>query len=256
MASVSNLDSFVRRTQALPEPKATSQQIRDRGSTFVGTIFPASSPEEAKAHVQYIQNVLHASRPATHEISAYRCMVLKPGKTGLGGPDEFELKTGHDDDGEQWGGIRILKAMESLALLDVVVIVSRWYSPVSLVYNTSILKFIIHRYGGIMLGSARYTHIETCTIEVCRAFKTKQELEDCIVMLSSLDDILKQLREELAQLSEPPPASIEDTAAQPKLKSPDYKSWTESDLPKARRLVVARERAIASVKGMIAKRKG
>ncbi|GAW00548.1 ribosomal protein S5 domain 2-like protein [Lentinula edodes] len=107
--------------------------------------------------------------------------------------------------------------MESLAVLDAVVICSRWY-------------------GGIMLGSARFSHIETCVTEVCRTFKSKQELEDCIAMLSTLDDILKQLRDELALLS-------------------DYTLWTESDLPKAKRLVIAREKAIASVKNMIAKRR-
>jgi hypothetical protein len=77
-------------------------------------------------------------------------MCLKPGKTGLGGPDDFELKTGYDDDGEQWAGIkydcvlfsyqslspsflsRILKTMEAQAVLDAVVVCSRWYSRVLL----------------------------------------------------------------------------------------------------------------------------
>ncbi|KAE9411597.1 ribosomal protein S5 domain 2-like protein [Gymnopus androsaceus JB14] len=234
MASVSNLDSFVQRTQALPEPKATSQEIRDRGSTFVANIFSASTPEEAKAHVQYLRNVTHASRRATHEISAYRCMVLKPGKTGLTGPDDFELKTGHDDDGEQWAGSRVLKAMESQAVLDAVVIVSRWLVSSFSCWHAHL------PYGGIMLGSARFTHIETCTTEVCREFKNKQELEECIAMLLTLDDILKQLRDELALLSDPPALNEDDTASPsqpPKLKSPDYKSWTEADLPTARRIV-------------------
>ncbi|KAJ3748643.1 ribosomal protein S5 domain 2-type protein [Lentinula detonsa] len=232
----SNLDSFVRRSQPLPEPKSTSQEIRDRSSTFVANIFPAATPEEAKSHVHYLRKVLHASRPATHEISAYRCMVLKAGKTGLAGPEDFELKTGCDDDGEQWAGIKVLKVMESLAVLDAVVICSRWY-------------------GGIMLGSVRFTHIETCVAEVCRTFKSKQELEDCIAMLSTLDDILKQLRAELAVLSGPSAStSSTDDSPGPKLRPPDYTSWTESDIPKARRLVTAREKAVASVKSMIAKR--
>ncbi|KAJ4483492.1 ribosomal protein S5 domain 2-like protein [Lentinula aciculospora] len=238
MSQISNLDSFVHRTQPLPEPKATSQEIRDRSSTFVATIFAAATPEEAKSRVQYLRKVLHASRPATHEISAYRCMTLKPGRTGLVGPDDFELKTSYDDDGEQWAGIKVLKVMESLAVLDAVVICSRWY-------------------GGIMLGSARFSHIETCVMEVCRTFKSKQELEDCIAMLSTLDDILKQLRAELALISGPSAStsSNDDNSPRPKLKPPDYTSWTESDLLKAKRLVTARENAITSVKNMIAKRR-
>ncbi|KAF8829296.1 hypothetical protein HHX47_DHR3000984 [Lentinula edodes] len=235
-STVSNLDSFVQRNRPLPEPKAISQEIRDRSSTFVATIFSAATPEEAKSHVQYLRKVLHASRPATHEISAYRCMMLKPGKTGLAGPDDFELKTGYEDDGEQWAGIKVLKVMESLAVLDAVVICSRWY-------------------GGIMLGSARFSHIETCVIEVCRTFKSQQELEDCIAMLSTLDDILKQLRDELALLSGPLTSSNDDSSPHLRLKPPDYTLWTESDLPKAKRLVIAREKAIASVKNMIAKRR-
>ncbi|KAJ4497224.1 ribosomal protein S5 domain 2-like protein [Lentinula lateritia] len=238
-SKVSNLDSFLQRNRPLPEPKAISQEIRDRSSTFVATIFSAATPEEARSHVQYLRKVLHASRPATHEISAYRCMMLKPDKTGLAGPDDFELKTGYEDDGEQWAGIKVLKVMESLAVLDAVVICSRWYL-----------------YGGIMLGSTRFSHIETCVAEVCHTFKSKQELEDCIAMLSTLDDILKQLRDELALLSGPLTSSNDDSSPHPRVKPPDYTLWTESDLPKAKRLVTAREKAITSVKNMIAKRRG
>jgi len=53
-------------------------------------------------------------------------MVLKPGSTGLCGPDDFELKHGYDDDGETWAGNRVLKVMEDFAVIDAVVIVSRW----------------------------------------------------------------------------------------------------------------------------------
>ncbi|KIK67500.1 hypothetical protein GYMLUDRAFT_37635 [Collybiopsis luxurians FD-317 M1] len=237
-STVSNLDSFFQRSHPLSEPKAISQEIRDRGSTFVATVFSASSPDEAKSHVEYLRKVLHAPRAATHEISAWRCMVLKPGKTGLGSPDDFELKTGYDDDGEQWAGIRILRAMESQAVLDAVVICSRWY-------------------GGIMLGPARFSHIETCTTEACRMFKNKQELEECIAMLGTLDDILKDLRGELALLNSDSQSATasNDDSIRPKMKPPDYSSWTEADLPKARRLVAAREKAVASVKSMIAKRR-
>lgn len=52
--------------------------------------------------------------------------MLKKGKNGLGGPDDFEVRSGREDDGEQYGGVRILKGMESEATLDAVVIVSRW----------------------------------------------------------------------------------------------------------------------------------
>jgi len=53
-------------------------------------------------------------------------MVLKRGQTGLCGPEDFELQTGSDDDGEKWGGGKILKVMQSEGVIDAVVIVSRW----------------------------------------------------------------------------------------------------------------------------------
>jgi hypothetical protein len=53
-------------------------------------------------------------------------MVLKNGRTGLGGPDDFEVTEGCEDDGEQWAGARVLNVMKQEAILDAVVIVSRW----------------------------------------------------------------------------------------------------------------------------------
>ena len=74
----------------------------------------------------YVGNVLHASRRATHEMSAWRCMVLKPGRSGLGGPEDFELRAGSDDDGEKYAGERVLKMMKTEGAMDTVVIISRW----------------------------------------------------------------------------------------------------------------------------------
>ncbi|THV05134.1 ribosomal protein S5 domain 2-like protein [Dendrothele bispora CBS 962.96] len=230
--SQSSLDGFLKNSRPI-EPVSTSQEIRDRGSTFVANIFHATTPEAAKAKVDYLRNVTHSSKRATHEIAAWRCMVLKGGRTGLDGPDDFELKNGFSDDGEQWAGSKILKTMESLAILDAVVIVSRWY-------------------GGIMLGPVRFSHIETCASEVCRAFKKSEELKEAITMLSTLDDILNQLRFELASLSSD---GKKASSADGPSKKPDYSSWTPDDLPKAKRVIAAREKAIVTVKKMIAKRR-
>lgn len=96
-----------------------------------------------------------------------------------------------------------------------------------------------------MLGPARFTHIETCAREVCRAFKIHEDLEDCLVSLASLDDILASLRAELKANSAP---------SAKKEKRPDYESIRkEKDLAKVKRLVRARENAIKSVKRLIAK---
>jgi putative IMPACT (imprinted ancient) family translation regulator len=122
------LDSYVSSSKSpiTPQIVATSAEIRDRGSAFVANIFTATSQAEAKAHAQYVKNILHGHKKASHEIAAWRCMIVKRGFTGLGGPEEFELAQGHLDDGEKWAGDRVLKVMQSLAVIDAVVVVSRW----------------------------------------------------------------------------------------------------------------------------------
>lgn len=54
-------------------------------------------------------------------------MVLKSGRDGLGGPEDFEVQSGSDDDGEQYGGGKILRSMVSEGIIDAVVVCSRWY---------------------------------------------------------------------------------------------------------------------------------
>jgi len=243
---LNTLDSYIATFRPLQAPQAIaiSAEIRDRGSLFVAHIFSATTPEQAKSQTKHVKYVLHANRKATHEIAAWRCMVVKPGCTGLGGLDEFELAAGSLDDGERWGGDRVLKVMQRLAVIDAVVVVSRWY-------------------GGTLLGPSRFDHIETCTAEVCRAFKRSEELRESITTLETLDVLLEGLREELRTLqrdtsqssanSEPSsfPSSLEkgnprdDTAEQAEKKKADYSSI---DLPKARRLIKARENAMKWVK--------
>jgi len=124
--STGTLDSFIISKRPQPDPVFTSQEIRDRGSIFVANVYHASSPEEAKARINHLKYILHGPKPATHEIAAWRCMVLKHGHTGLEGPNDFELRTGSTDDGESWAGSKVLKVMQNQAIIDAVVIVSRW----------------------------------------------------------------------------------------------------------------------------------
>ena len=121
-----NLDEFITHKLPLPEPLATSAEIQDRQSIFLAYIFRASTPKQAHDTHSHVRRVTHAKRPATHEIMAWRCMVLKDGRTGLRGEDDFEVEEGSEDDGEQWAGGHVLKVMRSEAIMDAVVIVSRW----------------------------------------------------------------------------------------------------------------------------------
>ncbi|KAJ6497706.1 ribosomal protein S5 domain 2-type protein [Mycena sanguinolenta] len=218
-----SLDSFFISGRPQPQPLATSQEIRDRGSVFVATVYAASTPAEAAKCIAHLSRVVHAQKPASHEMNAWRCMVLKDGCTGLS-PDDFEVREGSADDGERWGGEKILAAMRKQGVIDAAIVVSRWY-------------------GGTLLGPARFSHIETCTLEVCREFKRREEVKDALTTLRSLDDILAQLRDELVALKG-------ETTSAP-AKKPDYSGWIDWDLPKARRLIRAREGSINSVKTLL-----
>ncbi|KAL5514681.1 hypothetical protein ACEPAG_1997 [Sanghuangporus baumii] len=243
MASTT-LDSFISSSNARPTPLATSSEIRDRGSLFIASIYRASSPSSASKCHAYHKNVVHGSNPATHEICAWRCMNLKRGCDGLGGPDDFELVSGKDDDGEDNGGRSVLRTMEKAGVIDAIVIVSRWF-------------------GGTLLGPVRFTHIETCTREVCRTFKLIEEVEGVIEELKELDERLAQLRSELAEIqnrSAPDPAELGSVSSPVAThrEPPDYRVILLSpspDLERAKRLITARQRAIRSVKGILVKAK-
>ena len=125
-AMANNLDTFVKHKLPLPEPLAISSEILDRQSAFVAYIFRASTPAKARSIHSHVRQIIHAKRPASHEIMAWRCKVLKEGQTGLRGDDDFKIEEGSEDDGEQWAGTHVLKVMRSEAIMDVVVVVSRW----------------------------------------------------------------------------------------------------------------------------------
>ena len=107
-----------------------------------------------------------------------------------------------------------------------------------------------YRYGGTLLGPARFTHIETCASEVCREFKRSEELRECITTLETLDDLLITLR---AQLSSLTTQTLTTSSSIPErnTKKPDYKGI---DAAKAKRLIQARENSLKSVKALIAKK--
>ncbi|KAH0829160.1 hypothetical protein J3R83DRAFT_2669 [Lanmaoa asiatica] len=107
---------------------ATSQEIRDRGSTFVGYVYRARTADEAKGALrQHTRHGAHAGKDKeVYAIAAWRCMAVKPGRTGLGGPEEFEVGDGCEDGGERWAGKRVLGVMQREGVIDAVVIVSRW----------------------------------------------------------------------------------------------------------------------------------
>lgn len=127
------------------------------------------------------------------------------------------------------------------------------------------------RFGGTLLGPARFAHIETCTGEVCRSFKRVEEMEECFTTLTRLDVILSGLRQELSDLTRNPDSSelvtgesSSSAIAADKVYStegrrsrqPDYTIMQRDlDIAKARRLIGARESAIKSVRSLLLKKK-
>ncbi|KAG6381948.1 hypothetical protein JVT61DRAFT_572 [Boletus reticuloceps] len=120
----------------------------------------------------------HKDVHGPYVIAAWRCMAVKPGQTGLSGPDDFVVGEGCEDGGERWAGGRVLGVMKREGVIDAVVVVCRWF-------------------GGTLLGPVRFTHIETCAREVCRRFKKIEEMDECVQTLRTLDDLLAALRAEL-----------------------------------------------------------
>lgn len=122
-----SLDNFVSSQSSSPIPTIsfTSQEIRDRKSAFVAYIIPANDASQVKDAIAYVRRT-HTHRPPAHEVAAWRFMTLKPGVTGLGGEEDFEVVSSYDDDDEKWAGGRVLNIMKQMGIIDAVVIVSRW----------------------------------------------------------------------------------------------------------------------------------
>ena len=106
-----------------------------------------------------------------------------------------------------------------------------------------------------MLGPVRFTHIQDCAREVCKVFRVEDEMQDCISMLQSLDDILAGLRGELANNNNKGASSPQTRDSKFEARShakKDYSALQKSlDIAKARRQISAREKAIESVKNLI-----
>ena len=122
-----SLDNFVssQSSASTPTISFTSQEIRDRKSAFVAYVIHANDASQVKDAIAFIHRT-HSDRPPAHEVAAWRFMALKPGVTGLGGEDDFEVVSAYNDDGEKWAGGRVLNIMKQIGVLDAVVIVSRW----------------------------------------------------------------------------------------------------------------------------------
>lgn len=112
-----------------------SSPIQDRDSTFIGLYSPDLSPKE----LQKLAEV----KSASHCMLAWRRESNQQSLTST-----KQYVTGHDDDGEKYGGRKIEQVLNNMKVVGACV-VARWY-------------------GGTMLGQVRFAHIENCASEAVR----------------------------------------------------------------------------------------
>lgn len=176
-------------TDALPPPTTCREAcIQDRDSTFIGYVYPlhTASSTYRSALLEHLTHVVHPSIPtpqlppqfqhvapkrrgSTHDMYAYRVMQLKPGRSGLGGPNDFGTDEGQDDDGETWGSEKIMRVIRAMGASDVLVIVSRWY-------------------GGQLLGPVRFEHITHVARAALQKHLDLEVIHEYRVRLQKLDE--------------------------------------------------------------------
>ncbi|EXJ58946.1 hypothetical protein A1O7_06377 [Cladophialophora yegresii CBS 114405] len=150
-----------------------SSVIHDRKSTFQAHFHPGSSvfpplgngggaqkPPPSTSITTIIKRLQsHPSfSTASHRVVAWRrgssqqTLRLSSGGSGVGSKAAVAttFTTGSDDDGEKYGGRRLETVLSSMGV-EGVIIVARWY-------------------GGVMLGPARFTHMENCAKEAINSW--------------------------------------------------------------------------------------
>jgi putative IMPACT (imprinted ancient) family translation regulator len=151
-----------------PSPLSTDQisqstPILDRSSKFIALYSPILNAQELQAQ--------HNIKSASHRITAWR----KPSsQRALRSQRLFD--TGHDDDGEKYGGKTLSTVLASMEV-EGAIVVARWY-------------------GGVMLGPARFDHIRDSAREAITAWR--QESEKASKRLRAKEDIKN--RDQLARI--------------------------------------------------------
>ena len=199
-----------------PSPESTSRifrssPIEDRSSKFVAFYSPTLSATELQAHTEF--------KSASHRIAAWR----KPSRQRALSSQRL-VETGHDDDGEKYGG----KALEKVLIesdVEGAVVVARWY-------------------GGVMLGPVRFGHIKNSAREAIMQWsqdversakkakirEDEAEKERLIQALPERDQSITVLRELLADKSQQPSSAPSEKKAP--VKTPDYSTLPLATLEK------------------------
>lgn len=190
-----------------------SAPIEDRSSTFVAVYSPTVSAKELQT--------LPGFKSATHRVAAWRKLSSQ---RSLNSQPLFE--TGHDDDGETYGGKAVEKVLLSMDVQGAVV-VARWF-------------------GGVMLGPVRFEHMRNCAREAVRMWvreeegrvkrvkvekdERERERERLVGLLGERDESITVLRGLLAEKTQA--SSSQDSANNSAAKVPDYSTLPLATLQK------------------------
>jgi len=128
---------------SLPTEIFRSDEIEDQKSRFIA-VFSVSLSAKALQRLPDFHT-------ATHRIAGWR----KPSRQrSLFPTSEILYDTGHDDDGEKYGGKRLEYVLDTMKV-EGTVVVARWW-------------------GGQNIGPIRFTHIENCAKQAIRKYMTAQ----------------------------------------------------------------------------------
>ncbi|WVQ71819.1 hypothetical protein IAR50_001361 [Cryptococcus sp. DSM 104548] len=166
------------------------------------------------------------AREPDHRMWACRSVCLRDGKNGTEGEDAYQLIESFDDDGEKFGGERILKVLNEHHAVDVLSVCVRWY-------------------GGDMIGPIRFQHIATTVQTSLKSLESLVHLRDLRQALTALDEEITLLRAAIAETSSSQAKDDDETPAPIIKPKPAIDYHAIHDVAKLERLVVARERALA-----------
>jgi len=152
-----------------------SSPIEDRDSTFIGFFSPTLKPKD----LQNLEDV----KSASHKILGWRRESNQQSITKV-----KQYTTGHDDDGEKYGGSKVQKVLMNMSVIGSCV-VARWY-------------------GGTMLGPMRFTHMEESARAAVRAWQDhvagertkKRKVEDEALEKENLVKVLAARDQSIAVL--------------------------------------------------------
>ncbi|KAI4232874.1 MAG: hypothetical protein L6R40_007278 [Gallowayella cf. fulva] len=215
-----------------------SSQILDRSSRFIALYSLSLTARE-------LQSLPEVSN-ATHRIAAWRSLSSQSTLNS----SQRVYETGHDDDGEKYGGKALASVLSDLNV-EGAVVVARWY-------------------GGVMLGPVRFDHIKKCAREAITEYissstpeqqskKAKRIVEDdtkrndLIRILPERDQSISVLRgllaEKQASITTSSPKTEVQKGSSP-AKVPDY---TKLPLSALENLERARDATIGWILGQIEK---